>query len=236
MPASRLRVEAVVRTEECTMRACGFVLLLVACCLICGCHSDCFQTAKIKDGASIHFGTVMLDDAASPGYSDYSAFIKGEIGRSATPDRFGYSFAMTFVSPFQKDERDFIGKSSEPNIAMYPNEYAAALPEVKIQMPRVLPVDVALGGRLFAVFPDRATLFASRDIGDRLTAYSDYSLSTTGQMLHAGFEANITSDLSVFVEYTSWLDDYDYPAAAPKGVPALPSAIGLCVSYKVPRR
>lgn len=218
------------------MRTRRLGLLLAACSVICGCHSACFQTAKIEDGAKVYFGTVVLDDAASPGYSDYSVFIKGEIGRSATSDRFGYSFAMTFVSPLQKDERDLIGKSSEPNIAMYPNEYAAVLPEVKVQLPRVLPVDLGLGGRLFAVFPDRATLFASRDVGDRLTAYSNYSLSTTGHILHAGLEADITENFSLFLEYTSWLDDYDYPAGAPKGVPSLPAAIGLCVSYNVPRK
>ena len=105
----------------------------------CGCHSACSQTAKIKQGPTAYVGVVKLEDIASPGFSDYSVFIKGEIGRSAAAERFGYSFGMTFVSPLKTEDRELFRTSGEIDADLFPNEHATVLPEVKVQVPRILP-------------------------------------------------------------------------------------------------
>ena len=199
----------------------------------CGCHSACFQTAKIKQGATAYVGAVKLEDSASPGFSDYSVFIKGEIGRSATAERFGYSFGMTFVSPVKKQERGLFRSLGETDIDLFPNEYATVMPEVKVQAPRILPLDIALGGRLSAILPERVTVFASRDIGQRITLYSNYSRDIMGHMLHAGMEINLTANISALLEYSSWLSKHNYPTDDQAGSPVHPKSIGVCFCYSV---
>jgi hypothetical protein len=218
------------------MRLWVLLLVIVVGTALCGCHSACFQTAKIRQGGTAYVGSLKLEDSATPGFSDYSVFIKGEIGRSATAKQFGYSFAMTFVSPLKKDHRELFHTSGEIDADLFPNEYATVFPEAKIQAPRVLPVDMALGGRLSAVFPDRATVFVSRDVGQRITLYSAYSLDIMGHLLHSGMEISLTDRLSAFLEYSTWLSEHDYPSDYSGSSPARPKSIGVCFCYAAARR
>jgi hypothetical protein len=210
-----------------------FLIPAVLMIAFCGCHSACFQSAKIKQGATAYVGVAKLEDTASPGFSDYSVFIKGEVGRSATAERFGYSFGMTFVSPVKKEDRELFRTSGEIDADLFPNEYATVMPEVKVQAPRILPLDIAVGGRLSAVFPSRATVFASRDIGQRITLYSNYSRDFMGHLLHTGMEINLTGSITAFLEYSSWLSEHEYPSDDQAESPAHPKSIGVCFCYAV---
>jgi hypothetical protein len=217
------------------MRLWAFVLSVFALTTFCGCHSACFQTAKISQGATAYVGAVNLEDSPSPGFSDYSIFIKGEIGRSATTERFGYSFGLTFVSPLKKEQRQLFRTSGEIDADLFPNEYATVLPEIKVQAPRILPLDLAVGARLSAVFPSRATFFVSRDVGRRFTIYSNYSRDVMGHLLHSGFEINLTREVAAMLEYTTWLSEHEYPSEDGVGSPKHPKSIGLCFRYAAVR-
>ncbi len=176
-------------------------------------------------------GIVKVNDNGTDDVSEYSVFVKAELGRGATRDRFGYSFALTFVSPLRKDSGEYFGKKADPDLKFFPNEFGAVFPEIKLQLPRVLPFDLAVGGRLFGIYPSRASLFLSKDAGSRMTIYSNYSVDFMGQLLHAGIEVHLTPRSSIFVEYSRWLSEYRYPPEVSHDATAHPNSMGLCISY-----
>ncbi len=179
-------------------------------------------------------GITKVQDNGTDTVSEYSVFLKGEIGREATPERFGYSFGLTFVSPVTKEERK-IPSGPYKGIKIYPNEYAAVLPEGKLQLRRVLPVDIAIGAQLFAIYPNRATFYLSKDLGHRVTVFGNYSFDIVGHLVHTGLEINLTPKVSVFAEYSAWLSEHEYPDDHLVSVRAHPQSFGLCFSYHVSR-
>jgi hypothetical protein len=216
------------------MRSKRALLAILLTCLLAGCHSACFQTAKIRQGTNTYLGVTKVQDNGTDEVSDYSVFVKGEIGHEATPEGFGYSFGLTFVSPLSKEQRK-TPSSPDKDIESYPNEYVGILPEVKFQFRRVLPVDMAVGARLFAIYPNRATFYLSKDLGRSATVYANYSLDAVGHLVHTGLEVNLTPKVSVFAEYSAWLSKHEYPSDCLGCVKAYPQSFGLCFSYHILR-
>jgi hypothetical protein len=212
------------------------ILIIAALATFCGCHSACFQTAEIRNGPDATIGVTAVRAADDTGVSDYSIFIKGELGRSARRDRFGYSLGLTFISPFRSMGHDLIG-GGEPETGSFPNEWAGVMPEFKLQMPRRLPVDVAVDARLNTIYPERIGALASRKIGDRLTGYACYFLvSDIGQLAIGGGELRLTETVSLMAEYSTWLSDHDYPGDYRGGRRKQPYAFGIALAYHPPRR
>ncbi len=202
--------------------------------LICGCHSACFQTAEIRNGVDATIGVTRAQAAEDGEVSDYSIFVKGEFGRSARPDRFGYSLGLTFISPFESRGRSIIG-GDEPESGSFPNEWAGVLPEFRLQMPRRLPVDLTLDVRLMAVSPERIGLLASRKVVGGLTAYGSYFLNVDiGHLAVGGSEVRLTDTVSLLAEYSIWLSNHDYPNDYEGGRQKRPYSFGLALSYHFP--
>ncbi len=203
--------------------------------LTCGCHSACFQTAEIRNGVDATIGITRVQGAEDAEVSDYSIFVRGEFGRSARPDRFGYGLGLTFISPFQSRGRSIMG-GGEPESGSFPNEWAGVLPEFRLQMPLGLPVDMTLDARFMAVSPERIGILASRKILGGLTAYGSYFLNIDiGQLAVGGGEVRLTDTASLLAEYSIWLSDHGYPNDYVAGRRRRPYSIGLALSYHLPR-
>jgi hypothetical protein len=167
--------------------------------------------------------------------SDYSILIKGEVGRAARPERFGYSVALSFISPF-KTRTTSVMDGGEPESGDFPNERPGVLPEFKLQAPKRLPVDLALDARLMTVAPERIGILASRKVVSGLTAYGSYFLNVDiGQLAVGGVEMRLTPTASLLAEYSVWLSDHDYPGDYRGGRRRRPYSFGLAVSYHLPR-
>jgi hypothetical protein len=200
-----------------------------------GCHSACFQTARIRSGINTAFGVTKLDAGHNSPISDYSIFLKGEIGHAAGRGKPGYSLAVTLVSPLRNTYRDGF-TSHDVNLGVFPNEWPGLMPEAKVQLPRAIPVDVAVDVRFMGYFPERLALLASYDVTRRLSVYE--SLSYTGGLgglLAGGAEINLNPRLSVFVEYSRWLTRHDYPEDLGDLLADHPYSIGIALSYHIPR-
>jgi hypothetical protein len=212
-----------------------FCVLLLAASVLAGCHSAVFQTAKIREGASVTAGVTRTDAADVAGVSDYSVSIKGEIGREAHRYRFGYSLGLTFISPFKKRQRDFLGES-DTDVGTYPNEWAGVYPEFKLQLPRRLPVDLALDARLMGYLPERISAIASYDFADYGALYGSFSyVATLEGLVCLGSEIRLTRALSILVESTAWLANHRYPDGYSGPGRARPITFGLALSYHLPR-
>lgn len=205
------------------------VLLVLA-----GCHSAFFQSAKIKEGVNLTAGLTRADAADASGVSDYSIFIKGEIGREAHRYRFGYSTGLSFISPFKRRQRDFLGEP-DTDIGTYPNEWAGVYPEFKLQIPRRLPVDIAIDARFMGYLPERISVLASRDLAELLTVYGTVSyIATLKGLVCLGSELKLTSDLSLLIESTLWLHDHRYPDDYVGRAVPRPVTVGVAISYHMP--
>jgi hypothetical protein len=216
-------------------RSCLGAILVIAT-LICGCHSACFQTAEIRNGVDATIGVTRVRGAEDADVSDYSIFVKGEFGRAARPDRFGYSLGLTFISPFESRGRSIMG-GDEPASGSFPNEWAGVLPEFRLQVPRRLPVDLTLDARLMAVSPERIGILASRKVVGGLTAYGSYFLNVDiGQLAVGGSEVRLTDTVSLLAEYSIWLSNHDYPNDYGAGRRKKPYSFGLALSYHLPRK
>jgi hypothetical protein len=203
---------------------------------ICGCHSACFQTAEIRNGVDAALGVTRVEGAEEADVSDYSVFVRGEVGRAARPERFGYSFGLTFISPFESQGRRIMdggGKESGD----FPNERPGVLPEFRLQAPRRLPVDLTLDLRLMTVAPERLGIIASRKVVGALTAYGSYFVNVDiGQLAVGGCEVRLTDTASLLAEYSMWLSDHDYPTDYRGGRRTRPYSLGLAISYHLPRK
>ncbi len=210
-------------------------LALLGMLLIAGCHSACFQTAKIRNGTNATFGITKIDAADNPDISDYSIFMKGEVGRQARRSRPGYSLGLTFAIPTKNRSRNTF-TSRDPEVEMFPNEWAGVFPEFKLQMPRVLPVDAAVDFRMIGYLPERVALLLSYDIVDFLALYGSlsYNVAVAPQMA-LGTEVNLTKRFSVLLEYTSWLADHDYPDEYSGPAIKRPYSVGIALAYHWPR-
>jgi hypothetical protein len=211
-------------------------LLILALLLLAGCHSACFQTARVRNGANATVGITKIDAAENPDISDYSVFIRGEIGREARRSRPGYSLGATFVVPARNRYRNTF-TSSDRDVEMFPNEWAGVFPEVKIQMPSVLPVEAAVDFRMIGYLPERIALLLSYPIAEVVTPYGSlsYNLAVAPQVA-LGAEVTVTRRFSVFLEYGSWLADHDYPDDFEGTAIKRPYSVGLAVSYHWPRK
>lgn len=211
-------------------RTCTLLVLLV----LAGCHSALFQSAKIKEGGNLTAGLTRADAADASGVSDYSVFIKGEIGREAHRYRFGYSGGLSFIAPFKRRQRDFLGEP-DTDIGTYPNEWAGVYPEFKLQIPRRLPLDVAFDARFMGYLPERISLIASRDLVEPVTLYGAVSyIATLNGLAYLGSELKLTSDLSLLIESTMWLHDHRYPDDYTGRAVSRPVTVGLAISYHLP--
>jgi hypothetical protein len=210
-------------------------LVLLGLVLLAGCHSACFQTAKIRDGTNATFGITKTDAADNPDISDYSIFIKGQVGREARRSRLGYGLGLTLIIPARNRYRNTF-TSSDRNLEMFPNEWAGVFPEFKLQMPRRLPVDVAFDLRFIGYLPERAALFLSYDALAWFTPYGSlsYNVAVAPQMA-LGAELTVTQRLSVLLEYATWLSDHDYPDDFTGSALTRPYSIGMAVAYHWPR-
>jgi hypothetical protein len=210
-------------------------LLLVGILLLGGCHSACFQTAKIRDGTNATFGITKMAGAENPDISDYSIFVKGEVGREARRSRFGYSLALTFIAPARNRYRNTF-TASDRDVEMFPNEWAGVFPELKLEVPRYLPVDFALDLRFIGYLPERAAMLVSWDAADFLTPYGSLSYNVAvAPELTLGTEVNVNRRLSVLLEYVTWLADHDYPDDFTGTVLKRPYSFGVALSYNWPR-
>jgi hypothetical protein len=208
---------------------------LAASLLLAGCHSASFQSAKIRDGVNTVVGVTRLSRDVNPDISDYSVFIKGEIGWAARRRRFGYSLGLTAVAPFKNRYRDLFA-SQEIDLGTFPNEWAGVLPEFKLQFPRALPVDITLDLRFMTFMPERVSLLASRDFTAAFTLYGSYSYTTAiGDLLSVGSEINITRKVSILVESSIWMSEHEYPADFSGTPPRYPHTVGVGFSYHLPR-
>jgi hypothetical protein len=205
--------------------------LVVLSILIAGCHSASFQTARIRNGINTVVGVTRVDEDANPDISNYSVFIKGEMGRSAREERFGYSFGLTLVGPLKNRYRDLF-TSEDMESGTFPNEWAGVLPELKLQLPRLVPVDIAFDLRFMAVVPERFSQLASYELNDHITFYESFSYTTAiGQLLSVGAEINLNPKMSLMFEYSRWLSQHDYPADFEDPAPRYPYTIGIAFSY-----
>jgi hypothetical protein len=210
--------------------------LLVTAVWMHGCHSACFQTAEIRSGVDATMGVTRIRGADDAEVSRYSIFVKGEYGRSAAADRFGYGLGLTFIAPFESRGRSIMG-GDKPESGSFPNEWAGVLPEFRLQVPRRLPVDLALDVRLMAVSPERVGVLASRRVVSPLTAYVSYFLNVDiGQLAVAGCDIRLTGTLSLLAEYSLWLSDHDYPADYSGSRRRRPYSAGLALTYHIPRK
>jgi hypothetical protein len=202
---------------------------------LCACNSACFQTARIRNGVDATLGVTRVRGADHPEVSDYSVFVRGEVGWAATPNRIGHSFGLTFISPFKTKERELIGRD-EPESGSFPNQWAGVMPEFKLQVPRRLPLDVALDLRLNAIYPERVGVIASRDLAGPVTAYGCLFLNVDfGKIAVAGCEVKLADTASLMAEYSGWLSEHDYPNDYRGGGLKKPYSIGLALSYHLPR-
>ena len=219
-----------------TIKRSRLAVIPVIAVLICGCHSACFQTAEIRNGVDATIGVTRVRGAEDADVSDYSIFVKGEVGRSARHDRFGYGLGLTFISPFESRGRSIMG-GDKPESGSFPNEWAGVLTEFRLQMPRRLPVDLTLDVRLMAVSPERIGILASRKVVGGLTAYGSYFLNVDiGQMAVGGGEFRLTDTVSLMAEYSVWLSNHDYPNDYKVGRRERPYSMGLALSYHLPRK
>jgi hypothetical protein len=210
------------------------VILLVAGLCLSGCHSALLQTAKTRDGLSVTAGAVRTYAGHDADVSEYTVFLKGEIGRAAHRHRSGYSLGLTVITPLSNGYRDAF---SDPGVeyGTFPNEWTALYPELKLQAPRVLPVDLALDVRMMAYMPERLAAIASYDISPHVTLYGGYTyLNSAGTVSSGGAELSLSPSLSVFAEYTGWLTDHDYPDAYEGPSRRRPYTIGIALSYHLP--
>lgn len=214
------------------MRPC---YLLLAVLLLAGCHSACFQTAKIRNGTDAAVGITWIDAADNPAISDYSIFIRGAVGRAARTTDFGYSFAVTAVAPLKNKHRN-VFTSAERDIEVFPNEWAGVLPEFKLQIPRILPVDVAIDFRLMGYVPERVALLTSYDVARVVTLYGSwsYNLAVAPQMC-VGIRYDLSSRSSLLIEYSAWLSDHDYPDDFSGSALKRPYSVGMALSHHWPR-
>jgi hypothetical protein len=213
----------------------GLRLALVGIVLLAGCHSACFQTARIRDGTSGTVGITRIDAADNPDISDYSVFIKGEVGREAGRSRPGYSLGLSFIVPVRNRYRNTF-TSSDRDVEMFPNEWAGVFPEVKLQMPQVLPVDAAVDFRMIGYLPERIALLLSYDVTEIMALYGSLSYNVAvAPQAAVGTEVTVTRRFSVLLEYTSWLADHDYPDGFSGTVIKRPYSVGFAVSYRWPR-
>jgi hypothetical protein len=216
-----------------TFRA--ILLALIAALLLSGCHSACFQTASIRDGVDASLGLTRVKGAEDPDVSDYSIFVRGEVGWAARRNRVGYSLGLTFISPFETRSRDLTG-SGEPDFGSFPNQWAGVMPEFRLQMPRRFPVDLCLDARFNAIYPERVGLLASREFLGRFAGYTCWFLNVDfGQICVFGCEARITQMVSLMGEYSQWLSEHDYPGDYMGGGRRKPYSFGVCLSYHLPR-
>jgi hypothetical protein len=161
--------------------------------------------------------------------------VKGEVGWAARRDRVGYSLGLTFISPFETRGSGIMG-SDEPDFGSFPNQWAGAMPEFKLQLPRRLPVDVAFDVRFNAIYPERIGVLASRAIIGGMTAYGAYLVNADfGQLAVAGSEVRLTDTVSLMAEYSLWLSEHDYPNDYRGGGRKEPYSFGLALSYHLAR-
>jgi len=213
------------------------VLAIVIAAALAGCHSAMFQTARISDGMRASGGITRVHAADTPDVSDYSIFMRGEMGHAASKSMFGYSFALSFVSPF-KNKSSYQHPSGELGLdsGTFPNESASVLPEFKLEFPRKIPVDFALDARLSGIYPDRAALIASADLASWLTPYASYALNyPEGQLLCLGAELKLSDNYSFLIEHTQWLSEHEYPRDYYGPTRKYPHALGLGMSIRFPR-
>jgi hypothetical protein len=161
-------------------------------------------------------------------------FLKGEIGRAAHRHRMGYSVGLTVISPFSNGYRDAF---SDPGTryGTFPNEWTAVYPELKLQAPTVLPVDAAFDIRMMAYMPERIAVITSYDVGRYATLYGSYGYVTSlGTVLNGGAELKIAGNFALYLDYSAWLTDHDYPDAYDGPGRRRPYAFGVAVSYHLP--
>ena len=200
-----------------------------------GCHSACFQTARIRNGVDAAMGVTRVRGADDPDVSEYSVLVKGEVGWAAHRNRVGYSLGLTFVSPVKTRNSGLIG-GDEPDFGSFPNQWAGAMPEFKLQLPRRFPVDAALDLRFNAIYPERIGALVSRAFAERVTPYGAYFLNVDlGQIVVLGTDVGLTESVSLMAEYTQWLSEHDYPNDYRGGGRRRPYSFGLALSYHLPR-
>lgn len=210
-------------------------LALLVVLMLAGCHSALFQTAKIKEGATVTAGVTRADAADASGVSDYSVSIKAEVGRAAHRYRFGYSLGLTFISPVKKRQRDFLG-DPDSDVGTFPNEWAGVYPEFKLQTPTKIPIDLALDARLMGYLPERICAITSYDLTGRLTLYGSFAYITTlNAVVSVGSEINLTHSVSLLIESSAWLADHRYPDGYRGPTKSRPVTLGVAISYNLPR-
>jgi hypothetical protein len=210
-------------------------LVLVALMLLQGCHSATFQTAKTRSGVGFTGGVTRVEAGNMPRISEYSVFLKGDYGRSATTKRYGYCLGFTFLAPFENDYREGLG-DYERGEGTFPNEWVGFLPEVLVQFPRRLPFDLAVNLRLMTYMPERLAVIASYDIGKHVTPYGSLAYVTAiGGLMSFGAEISLSRRLGFMVEYSGWLSEHEYPEGNAGEFRRYPYSVGIGVRYFFPR-
>jgi len=199
-----------------------------------GCNSAMFQTAHIIDGSSAVVGLTRVEDGEETDVSDYSIFIKGSIGWAASRSHPGYEIGLTLLSPLRNRQ----SRSMSPDEARYgtfPNEWAGIFPEFKLQLPRCLPIEIALDLRLMTYLPERIAIVGSRKISSWLTLYGSYSYAASvAGMANLGAEIRIHPRLAIFVEHTRWLNKHHYPEDYTGSPLEYPFSVGIALEYIAP--
>ncbi|MGQ9603636.1 MAG: hypothetical protein ACUVUU_05440 [bacterium] len=195
---------------------------------ISGCHSALFQTARVQQGTSATVGITGVSTGKSMGASDYSVFLKVEIGREGSPSRFGYSLATTAITPMKSPIISGDGKGTDSG--SYPNQYAAFFPEFKLQFPQRLAFDIALDLRLAAYIPERICLILSRQMGNWASVYTSIGYEGVIRALWVGgVRIAVNQNLALLVEKSIWLSKHQYPIGFENAYPR-PHSTGFAIS------
>ncbi len=196
-----------------------------------GCNSAMFQKADIADGSQATLGVTRVEDGEQTDVSDYSVFLKGSIGRRASRSSIGYEIGLTFIAPL-RNKNDQAISPDEARAGTFPNQWAGVFPEFKLQVPRRLPIDVALDLRLMTYLPERIAIIASKDISDKVSIYGSYAYATSmGGIATLGTEITLRRRFAFYLEHTRWLNRHHYPDSY-KGSPLEhPYSFGIAFKY-----
>ena len=108
------------------------------------------------------------------------------------------------------------------------------MPEFKLQLPRLTPVDVALDLRFLGVMPERAALITSYDVNPGTTLYAAYAYSSgIPHLVTLGAGLDLNPRVTAMVEYSGWLSAHEYPEGS--SGPRHRYSLGLALSFRIPR-
>ncbi len=201
-----------------------------------GCNSAMFQTAEVIEGASATIGLTKVEDGEATEVSDYSVFFKGSVGRQASRAHPGYEIGLTFLAPLRNKRKQAMSPD-EARVGTFPNQWAGVFPEFKMQLPKRLPIDFALDLRLMTYLPERIALIASKDLSEWLTLYGCYGYAASiGGVANTGSELRIHPRISIYLEYTRWLNTHHYPEGYNGSPLDHPFSMGVALRYLAPSK